>query len=217
MSGYWLTRGRCFWMSLFPCDQIWRCRDGPPIRIFPQIWKFCGGGALCGLVLLQSWDVQGRRGPPAPLLQLPVLEEEVEGGQGDTGLRRGLTERVRHAAVQVSGQDAVLPTQGRKSHIRTPGRADDICRTRIHFSGLKEKKKTKKKNRKGEVVWFKVCERFIKHPYTKSCGWEFVYKLYTWGSRGLVTSARSVAWADSTQRRQDVLNWNYIFIMPFHY
>ncbi len=80
------------------------------------------------MVLLQSCDVQRRRGPPAPLLQLPVLEEEVEGGQGDTGLCCGLTERVRHAAVQVRGLDAVLPTQGkchRQDQIRSPGRVDD--------------------------------------------------------------------------------------------
>lgn len=64
------------------------------------------------LVLLQSCDVQGRRGPSAPLLQLPVLEDEVEGGQGHTGLRWGLAERVRHAAVQVGGLHAVLPTRG---------------------------------------------------------------------------------------------------------
>lgn len=94
-----------------------------------------GGGGLCGLVLLQSGDVQRRRGPPAPLLQLPVLEEEVEGRQGDTGLRRRLTERVRHAAVHVRGLDAVLPTQG-KCH-RSEHQAERVtCGTRIHFSGI---------------------------------------------------------------------------------
>lgn len=75
-----------------------------------SLWPnlFFGEVGLCGLVLLQSGDVERRRGPPAPLLQLPVLEDEVEGGQGDAGLGRGLTERVRHAAVHVRGLDAVL-------------------------------------------------------------------------------------------------------------
>lgn len=76
---------------------------------------------LWGLVLLQRWDVQRGRGPPAPFLQLPVLEEEVDGGQGDAGLGRRLAERVWHAAVHVWGQAGVLSTRG-GGHRRQRGR-----------------------------------------------------------------------------------------------
>lgn len=68
-------------------------------------------GALCGLVLLQRRDVQRGRGPAAPLLQLAVLEEEVEGWQGDAGLGLRLTQRVGHAAVRVRWLGAILLTR----------------------------------------------------------------------------------------------------------
>jgi len=94
-------------------------------------FEWCG---LCGLVLLQSCDVQRRRGPSAPLAQLPFLEEEVEGGQGDARLRWGLTKRVRHATVHVRGLQAVLPTKG-KSHRSDHQVEWTICGSRINFSG----------------------------------------------------------------------------------
>lgn len=84
------------------------------------------GRGLCGLVLLQSREVERRRGPAPPLLQLPVLEEQVAGWQGDPRLCLWLAERVGDAAVQVAGLDAVLPMQGQLStsivHKTTSGR-----------------------------------------------------------------------------------------------
>lgn len=81
----------------------------------PEVSFLEKGRGLCGRVLLQSGDVEGRRGPAAPLLQLPVLEEEVAGWQGDPRLGLRLAERVGDAAVEVGGLDAVLPSQGQSS------------------------------------------------------------------------------------------------------
>lgn len=57
-------------------------------------WKGGGerGRGLRGLVFLQRRDVQRGRGSTAPLLQLAVLEEEVEGGQRHAGLSLRLDE-----------------------------------------------------------------------------------------------------------------------------
>lgn len=48
---------------------------------------------LCGLVSLYGGELEGRRGSPAPLLQLPVLKQEVYGREGDAGLSRRLAKR----------------------------------------------------------------------------------------------------------------------------
>lgn len=64
------------------------------------------------MVFLQCSDVQRGRGPPAPFPQLPILEEEVEGGQGDAGLSQTVAERVGHPTVQVGELAAVLPIEG---------------------------------------------------------------------------------------------------------
>lgn len=50
------------------------------------LWGFfweVEGVVLCGLVSLYGGELDGRRGSPAPLLQLPVLKEEVYGREGD--------------------------------------------------------------------------------------------------------------------------------------
>lgn len=95
------------------------------------------GRGLCGLVLLQSRDVERRGGPAAPLLQLPVLEEEVAGWQGDPRLRLWLTERVGDAAVEVGGLDAVLPKQGQLSKT-TSGRRFWTEESFYYLEGLDE-------------------------------------------------------------------------------
>lgn len=109
MQGWTLNKN--FFSDTWLCKRWWSFSMSCCFPLL-QIWGFVGGG-LCGLILLQGWDVQRRRGPPAPLPQLSVLEKEVEGGQGDTGLCRGLTERVRCATVQVGGLGAILPTRSK--------------------------------------------------------------------------------------------------------
>lgn len=89
------------------------------------------GRGLRGLVLLESRDVERRRGPAAPLLQLAVLEEEVAGWQGNPRLRLGLAERVGDAAVQVRGLDAILPRRGHLSVVK--GRQDGMRNTISFF------------------------------------------------------------------------------------
>ncbi|TNN85678.1 hypothetical protein EYF80_003925 [Liparis tanakae] len=97
LGNYWSREARETWGLTCPM----RVTTSPDGQLHPPRKNSC--------------DVQRRRGPSAPLAQLPFLEEEVEGGQGDSRLCWGLTKRVRHAAVHVRGLHAVLPTKG-KSH-----------------------------------------------------------------------------------------------------
>lgn len=109
--GKWLeSAGRAYISHDWTLTDVWILNVSLWSNMKMQGWTFPHDD-LCGLVLLQGWDVQRRRGPSAPLLQLPVLEEEVEGGQRDTRLCLGLTERVRYTAVRVRALSAVLPTQ----------------------------------------------------------------------------------------------------------
>ncbi len=65
-------------------------------------------GVLCGLISLWGRDVQGGRRSAAPFLQLAVLEEQVDCGEGDARLRRGLTQGTKDPAVRVRGLFSIL-------------------------------------------------------------------------------------------------------------
>lgn len=120
------ARIQTWWMAAAALDGcVWLSATGNMVtHDISGVW--CGteqgyfeGGVLCELISLWGRDVQGGWRSAAPFLQLAVLEEQVDCGEGDTRLCRGLTQGTKDPAVRVRGLFSILWGTVKNSQLNT--------------------------------------------------------------------------------------------------